>query len=299
MTGISVFVGLDLGGTALKAALVDPNNGISVEGTHVSNTPRTGSPDELAESLIEAALLVADGRQVQAVGVGVPGQFDTRSGTLRALPNVPGQWGGFPIRKRLAEGLGGLPVTLVNDSQAFTLAEALLGAATERRTVLGMTLGTGIGGGLCIGGKIHRGANGAAGEIGHQVIVTDGPACGCGRRGCLEALAKSAVFASLSGAATAEEAFEAIRAGDPRAVAALEVVTGYLGIGLANAISVFDPDVIVVGGGLAQAGDLLLDPLRVAVKRAVSVVPPASVDIVAGRIGTIAGAVGAALSCIG
>ena len=102
MTGISVFVGLDLGGTALKAALVDPNNGISVEGTHVSNTPRTGSPDELAESLIEAALLVADGRQVQAVGVGVPGQFDTRSGTLRALPNVPGQWGGFPIRKRLA-----------------------------------------------------------------------------------------------------------------------------------------------------------------------------------------------------
>ncbi|MFH1105501.1 MAG: ROK family protein [Actinomycetota bacterium] len=289
-------VGLDLGGTALKAALVQVGDEVVIKRTHVLDTPRTGAPDELIDSLVEAANLVSAGGRVTGVGVGVPGQFDVATGTLRALPNVPGSWQGYPLRGRLAAALS-LPVHVVNDSQAFTLAEASIGAATGRRTVLGVTLGTGIGGGVCLNGRIHRGANGAAGEIGHQVIVADGPVCGCGRRGCLEAIARPAVLASLAGKATAAEAFDAVRAGEPRALEALATITGYLGIGLANVIAVIDPDVVVVGGGLAQAGDLLLEPLRAAIRRCVSVVPPASVAVVEGSLGTIAGAVGAALAC--
>ena len=161
-----------------------------------------------------------------------------------------------------------------------------------------MTLGTGIGGGICIAGRIHRGAHGTAGEIGHQVIVADGPPCGCGRHGCLESVAKSAVLAFLAGTPTAAEVFDAVEAGDPKAIEALKTVTGYLGMGLANVVAVLDPDVIVIGGGLAQAGDLLLDPLRAALHRNLSVTPPGSGTIVVGTIGTLAGAVGAALVCI-
>lgn len=298
MITASALVGLDLGGSAVKAALVETSPRTSVKRTHASDTPRAGDPDRLVSALVEAARLVTADEPVEAVGVGVPGQFDRSSGTLRALPNVPGKWKGFPLRDRLTEELG-LPVQLVNDSQAFTLAEATLGAAKGRRTVVGVTLGTGIGGGVCIEGRIHRGANGAAGELGHQVILENGPECGCGRRGCLEALARSAVLASLAGTGTAAEAFDAVRAGDPRALEALRVVTGYLGIGLANVIAVVDPDVVVVGGGLAQAGNLLLDPIRAAIRRSVSVVPPESVEVVGGTVGTVAGAVGAALACLG
>jgi len=291
------YIGLDLGGTAVKAAFVHTAGGIVVGRTHTSDTPRTGSPQQLIEALVEAAHRVAGDDEAIAVGVGVPGQFSDATGRLRALPNVPGPWEGFPLRDLLATELG-LPIHLVNDAQAFTLAETTLGAAVGRQTVLGMTLGTGIGGGICIAGRIHRGAHGTAGEIGHQVIVADGPPCGCGRHGCLESVAKSAVLAFLAGTPTATEVFDAVEAGDPKAIEALKTVTGYLGMGLANVVAVLDPDVIVIGGGLAQAGDLLLDPLRAALHRNLSVTPPGSGTIVVGTIGTLAGAVGAALACI-
>ncbi|HLA66257.1 MAG TPA: ROK family protein [Acidimicrobiia bacterium] len=291
------YIGLDLGGTAVKAAFVHTAGGIVVGRTHTSDTPRTGSPQQLIEALVEAAHRVAGDDEAIAVGVGVPGQFSDATGRLRALPNVPGPWEGFPLRDLLATELG-LPIHLVNDAQAFTLAETTLGAAVGRQTVLGMTLGTGIGGGICIAGRIHRGAHGTAGEIGHQVIVADGPPCGCGRHGCLESVAKSAVLAFLAGTPTAAEVFDAVEAGDPKAIEALKTVTGYLGMGLANVVAVLDPDVIVIGGGLAQAGDLLLDPLRAALHRNLSVTPPGSGTIVVGTIGTLAGAVGAALACI-
>ena len=291
------YIGLDLGGTAVKAAFVHTAGGIVVGRTHTSDTPRTGSPQQLIEALVEAAHRVAGDHEAIAVGVGVPGQFSDATGRLRALPNVPGPWEGFPLRDLLATELG-LPIHLVNDAQAFTLAETTLGAAVGRQTVLGMTLGTGIGGGICIAGRIHRGAHGTAGEIGHQVIVADGPPCGCGRHGCLESVAKSAVLAFLAGTPTATEVFDAVEAGDPKAIEALKTVTGYLGMGLANVVAVLDPDVIVIGGGLAQAGDLLLDPLRAALHRNLSVTPPGSGTIVVGTIGTLAGAVGAALACI-
>lgn len=289
-------VGLDLGGTALKAVLISFGDAPTVVGSEVVETPRTGEPDLVVATLVATVDRLAVDGPVAAVGVGVPGQFDAAGGTLRALPNVPGPWEGYPLRDRLTAGLG-LPVHLVNDSQAFTLAEATLGAAVGRRIVLGMTLGTGVGGGVVIEGRIHRGAHGSAGEIGHQVITANGPVCGCGRRGCLEAMARSAVFAALARKETAAEAFDAVRAGDRRAAEALEMVTEYLGVGLANVIAVVDPDIVVVGGGLALAGDLLLDPLQAAVRRNVSVVPPDSTPIVAGTLGMTAGAIGAALAC--
>jgi glucokinase len=293
MTGEGL-VGVDLGGTGIKAVFIRPG-GLAVDRSHVIDTPRAGDPKLVVDSLVEAARAVMDTDRALAVGVGVPGQFDAVTGCLRSLPNVPGEWEGFPLREAMRQRLQ-TRVHLVNDSQAFTLAETLVGAAVGKRVVLGMTLGTGIGGGICIDGRLHRGANGSAGEIGHQVVVTDGPRCGCGRHGCLEAVARSAAFAELAGTPTAADAFEAVRRGEPRAVAALETVTGYLGIGLANLTAVVDPDVIVVGGGQVQAGDLLLEPLRAATRASVSMVPPESVTIVAGALGTLAGAIGAALA---
>jgi glucokinase len=161
--------------------------------------------------------------------------------------------------------------------------------------MIGLTLGTGVGGVIAIGGRVHQGRDGTAGELGHQTIDPDGPWCGCGNRGCLEAFARADQLSLACGTATPEEAVTRARAGDERALDGLAQVGRYLGIGIANMVTVITPDRVVVGGGVAAAGDLLFEPIRAELRRRVKTTSLDGVDVVPAGLGTWAGAIGAAV----
>jgi glucokinase len=292
----SLHLGLDLGGTFIKTAvLAKTDETFEVLATRSHDTDAAAGPERVAANLIKAGSTAMRRFDVETLGLGVPGHYDHETGRVLLFPNLPGEWEGFPLRDRVGTALA-LPTWMINDARAFTLAEGLLGAGRGRRTVACITLGTGVGGGLLVDGSLHLGAFGVAGELGHQTIVPDGPPCGCGNRGCLEALIRSGVLASNAGRPSAEEVFEGMRQGDERCTRAVAEMANYLGIGLANVVAVFGPDCIVVGGGVAEAGDLVLEPIREAVKQRVTLVPTDEIAIVPAALGRFAGAVGAALA---
>jgi glucokinase len=189
----------------------------------------------------------------------------------------------------------GVPVHLINDARAFGLAELRLGAGRGASSMVGLTLGTGIGGVIAIDGRVHQGHDGTAGELGHQTIDPDGPWCGCGNRGCLEAFARADQISTACGMASAEEAVQAAKRGDATALRGLADIGRYLGIGIANMINVISPDRVVIGGGVAAAGDLLFDPIRAELVRRVRITSLDEVELVAAELGTWAGSIGAAV----
>ncbi len=231
---------------------------------------------------------------VSSVGIGIPGLYDPAAGTTRFLVNIPGAWLGRPVAAPVSAALG-VPVHLINDARAFGLAELRLGAGRGARSIVGLTLGTGVGGVIAVDGRVQLGHDGTAGEVGHQTIDPDGPPCGCGNHGCLEAFARADRIAAACGTATAEAAVVAAQAGDPRALAGLAVVGRYLGIGIANMITVISPDRVIIGGGIAAAGDLLLEPIREELRQRVRTTALDEVEIVTAELGTWAGAIGAAV----
>jgi len=188
-----------------------------------------------------------------------------------------------------------VPVQLINDARAFGLAELRLGAGRGAGSMIGLTLGTGVGGVIAVDGRVVQGHDGTAGEIGHQTIEPDGPWCGCGNRGCLEAFARADQIAAACGTETAEAAVERARAGDRRAVDGLAQVGRYLGIGIANMIVTLSPDRVVIGGGISAAADLLLGPIHDELRRRVMTTSLDRVELVIAELGTWAGAIGAAI----
>jgi glucokinase len=290
-------LGLDLGGTNIKWTVLDVDgDDVNVVAQGIEPTDADGGPEVVAARMASAATdAIARHGPIEAIGAGVPGLFDRTHGTIELFPNLPGAWRGFPLRDRIAAATG-RPVVLINDARAFVLAEGRLGAGRGCHAVVGLTLGTGIGGGVLIGGRLQLGRNGRAGEIGHQIVEPDGPECGCGNRGCIEPLAQAATLARLAGRATAEEVYEGVAQGDQRCRTAVQTVARYIGIGLANVLVVLGPDRIVIGGGIADAGDLVLDPIRAATRERVTLVDPSDIDIVAAALGHEAGAIGAALA---
>ncbi|MGA9596077.1 MAG: ROK family protein [Acidimicrobiia bacterium] len=292
----TLHLGLDLGGTNIKVAVLEQeNDSFRLVSNETVDTGASAGPDGVAANLVAAGRTALTNSGAETVGLGVPGHFDPSNGRIKLFPNLPGPWPGFPLRNRLEDGLG-MPVWMVNDARAFTLAEGVLGAGKGHGVVACITLGTGVGGGLMIDGKLHLGAFGVAGELGHQTIVPDGPLCGCGNRGCLEALIRSDVLTADAGRSSVEDVFVGAREGDQRCRIAIARMTNYLGIGLANVVAMFGTDRIIVGGGIAGAGDLILDPIREAVKRHVTLVPTDKLEIVPATFGRYAGAVGAALA---
>lgn len=293
-------VGMDLGATNLKWAVVEHVDGSWSTLAH-GQVPTRVVPDpdavpatvvaQLAE--VAAAAIDAWG-PVASVGIGVPGLYDPATGTTRFLVNVPGPWDGHPVAGPVADAVG-VPAFLINDARAFGLAELRLGAGRGASSMVGLTLGTGIGGVFAIGGRVHQGHDGTAGEIGHHTIDPDGPWCGCGNRGCLESFARADQIAAACGTATAEEAVRAAQAGDERARAGLADIGRYLGIGIANMIAVISPDRIVLGGGVAAAGELLFGPIRAEIARRVKTTAVGEVVLVTAELGTLAGAIGAAI----
>lgn len=289
-------LGLDLGGTNIKWVVVERDVGEwrSLDRDQVA-TPTADGPDAVVARLA-AVGLEAVGRcpGVSTVGIGVAGLYDPAAGTTRFLVNFPGGWDGTPVAGPIGDALG-LPACLINDARAFGLAELRLGAGRGASSMIGLTLGTGIGGVIVVDGRVHQGHDGTAGEIGHQTIEPDGPWCGCGNRGCLEAFARADQIAAACGTATAEEAVVRARAGDVRAMDGIAQVGRYLGIGIANMVSVISPDKVVLGGGISAAADLLLGPIRDELRRRVHTTSLDEVEIVTAELGTWAGAIGAAI----
>jgi glucokinase len=220
--------------------------------------------------------------------------YDPGRGTTRFLVNMPGDWKDRPLAAPISSALG-LPCALINDARAFGLAELRLGAARGADSMVGLTLGTGVGGVIAIDGHVHLGHDGTAGEVGHQVIDPDGPSCNCGNHGCLEAFARADRIAEACGTETVEAAVEAARVGDAQALAGLRSVGRYIGIGIGNMITIISPDSVVIGGGIAASGPLLLDPIRAEVSRRVLTTSLSDVEVVTAELGTWAGAIGAAV----
>ena len=289
-------LGLDLGGTNIKWAVVehDGTTWRTLDTGH-GPTPAADGPEAVVGRLATmGAEVVSTWPGVRSVGIGVPGLYDPAAGTTRFLVNVPGAWAGRPVAGPVGEALG-VPAVLINDARAFGLAELRLGAGRGARSMVGLTLGTGVGGVIAIDGRVHQGHDGTAGEVGHQTIDPDGPWCNCGNRGCLEAYARADQLALACGTGTAEEAVTRARDGDQRALDGLAQIGRYLGIGIANMVTVISPDKVVIGGGVAAAGDLLFDPIRAELRRRVRTTSLDPVVVVAAELGTWAGAIGAAV----
>jgi len=289
-------LGLDLGGTNIKWVVVarDAGDWTSL-GRGQVQTPVAGTPDAVLPRLAElGAEVIGRWPGVVSVGIGVPGLYDPRDGTTRFLPNLPGGWPGAPVTASVGGALG-LPCSLINDARAFGLAELRLGAGRGAATMVGLTIGTGVGGVVAVDGRVHLGHDGTAGELGHQTIDPDGPWCTCGNRGCLEAFARADQIAAACGATTVEEAVERARAGDERATAGMREVGRYLGLGIGNLVSVLTPDRVVIGGGVAAAADLFIDRIREELRRRIHTTALDEVEIVTAELGTWAGAIGAAV----
>ncbi len=289
------FLGLDLGGTNIKVAVIE-KSGDSWKVIKEEDVPTEADkgPAHVVSKLAEiAANKQKEFSNLSGVGVAVPGLFNA-DGTIELFPNLPGAWRGFqalePIRKAT-----NLPTAIINDARSFTLGEAIMGAALGKRTVACFVMGTGVGGGVVIDGKIHLGASGAAGEIAHQIIKFDGPMCGCGAQGCAEPLTNSAAVAKLAGTKTAEEAYKNAVAGDEKALAAFKEVAYWIAITLTNIMVVLAPDTIVIGGGVAQSGDILLKEIRTAMHERAHLYPASDINIVPATLGFYAGSIGAAL----
>jgi glucokinase len=289
-------LGLDLGGTNIKWVVVEHDGGAwrTLDRDQVA-TPAADGPDAVVARLASVgAEAIEQCPGVSSVGVGVPGLYDPVTGCTRFLVNIPGDWAGRSVAAPIEAALG-CPVSLINDARAFGLAELRLGAGRGARSIVGVVLGTGVGGVIAIDGRVHLGHDGTAGEVGHQTIDPDGPSCGCGNNGCLEAFARADRIAAACGTATVEAAVAAAHAGDARALAGLAQVGRYLGIGIGNMITVISPDRVIIGGGVAAAADLLLGPIHEELRRRIRTTSLDDVEIVTAELGTWAGAIGAAV----
>ena len=292
----TLHLGIDLGVTNLKWATVE-GDGDSWRILDQGQRPTLAldGPDAVigrVGDLGRAALDRWPG--IASVGIGIPGLYDPVAGSVRFLVNMPEGWSGRAVVGPV-EAVLGVPVSLINDARAFGLAELRLGAGRGAASLVGLTLGTGVGGVIAIDGRVHLGHDGTAGEVGHQTIDPNGPMCGCGNRGCLEAFTRADRIAAACGTETAEAAVAAARSGDRRALDGLAEIGRYLGIGIGNMVVVLSPDRVVIGGGIAAAGELLLAPIRDELRRRVQTTSLDEVELVTAELGTWAGAIGAAL----
>lgn len=289
-------LGLDLGGTYIKWVVVEHAGGEwrALDRGQVPTVAEEGPPAVVERLTTVARQATEKWPDVATVGVGVPGLYYPDTGATRMLPNFPGDWDGVAVAPAIGRALR-LPTHLINDARAFGLAELRLGAGRGASTMVGITLGTGVGGVICVDGKVVFGHDGTAGELGHQVMAADGLPCTCGGRGCLEAYARADRIAALCGTDSVEEAVLRARNGDARATAGLEDVCRWLGIGVTNMVALLTPDRVVVGGGIAAAGELILEPIRREVRERVFTTDVDDVEIVAAELGTWAGAIGAAV----
>lgn len=313
-----VYIGCDLGGTNLRAGVVDPETGQVTHKLSVPSLAREGHEavmkrmGGLIEDVIAASGLSK--AEIGGVGIGAPGVLDLERGLTLFLPNLPGTWPEVPLRDTIAVYTG-LPVALLNDVRSITFGEWKFGAGQGVDTIACFAVGTGIGGGLVIDGKLHLGIGGTGGELGHQIIDYNGPKCGCGNHGCLEALASGPAIAAMGIKAvvqglttslgemvdfdvnkiTPRVIAQAAAQGDEIAQGILEEAGYYIGIAAANVCVSIGPRKIVIAGGVSQIGEPILAPIRKTIRERVTVMPVEQVEVVQAQLGGNAGVIGTAL----
>ena len=282
-------LGIDLGGTNIVAGVVNENYEIVARASCKTAVPRPESEicdsmAEVAKKAIEKANITID--EVESIGIGVPGAVNPKTGVIEYSANL--FFHNWEVVKMMEERLG-KKVLIENDANAAALGEYLAGSAKGAKNAVAITLGTGVGGGIIINGKIYSGSNYAGAELGHMVIVKDGKECACGRRGCWETYASATGLINLTkqkilsekleysymlklcdgdiNKVSGKTPFDAMSDGDPTAKAVVEEYVGYLACGLVNIINIFQPDVLCVGGGISAQGENLLGPLRAVIER--------------------------------
>lgn len=311
------YIGCDLGGTNLRAAIVDVEAGSVLHQMSIPTLAREGH-DAVMKRMAELFLQVIQSagmkkEDIGGIGIGVPGVLDLDKGEVLFLPNLPGTWPHVPLQATI-ENLTGLPARLLNDVRSITNGEWRFGAGRGLDTVAVFAIGTGIGGGLVINGQLHLGIGGTGGELGHTTIDFNGPKCGCGNNGCLEAYASGPAIAAMGMKAvsqglttriselceydlnriTPELIAKAAREGDEVAKDIYERAGFYIGITAANICATLGPRRIIIAGGVSQVGELLLDPIRRTMRERVHIMPVEQVEVVPSNLGDNAGVIGVA-----
>ena len=309
------YIGIDLGGTNIVAGVVDENYKIISKASTKTNLPRPEK--EIAADMARVSVQAVkeaglDMNQIEWVGIGTPGIANSEKGIIEYSCNL-----GFdntPMVDYIKEYID-KPVFIENDANAAAYGEYVAGAAKGAKNAVCITLGTGVGGGIIIDGRIYSGSNFAGAEIGHTVIEVDGPECACGRRGCFEVFSSATglirmtkeamdndkdtlmhkITAERNGKVTARTSFDAMRMGDKTAKAGVDKFIKYLAAGITNTINIFQPDILCIGGGVCNEGDPLLLPVRALVKKEVYTRnSPKNTEIVIAKLGNDAGIIGAA-----
>ena len=306
-----LFGSVDLGGTKIATAIANRDGRILAE-RQAPTVSHEGPGAVVARmaGLVED-LAASAGARPAALGVGVPGLVDLARGMTRFLPNLPTQWRDVPVADLLSARLG-CPVFLLNDARLATLGEFTFGRGQPADTMVFLTLGTGVGGGIVIDRKLRLGPLGSAGELGHQTVEPGGVLCGCGNRGCLETVASGpalvaagvrlmqsglapVLYEMVAGniaAVTPKEMGAAALAGDSAVRDAIGRAATWLGIGIANIVTALHPELVVLGGSVAALGDLLLAPVRETVRERVRMFPADTVAIERSLLGDKAGLLG-------
>jgi glucokinase len=303
-------LGIDIGGTKLAAGIVETAGNILARG-EVPTLAAEG-PERVLNRLIRLAedVLAApsvSSHTIQRIGIGCAGPVDRQTGLILDPPNLPG-WVRVPLVERMEKALG-RPTVLENDANAAALGELRYGAGKGASSLVYLTVSTGIGSGIILNRKIWHGVKDGAGEVGHMTLLPDGPICGCGNRGCLEALASGPSIArrarealatgrpSRLRAAGVPTAVDVVRLAQEKDVVAAEVwdeTVKFLGLGVAAIVTILAPERVVIGGGVTQAGDFLFEPLRREVRRRVKLVAVESIPILPAALGPDVGILGAA-----
>lgn len=306
-----VVIGVDLGGTNLRTALLSSEGDIldkRKEATYASDGWKKVVQRLIQNIGRQKEIATRQGLSVAAVGVGAPGVILVEKGIVVKSPNFP-DWNNLPLKDEL-ESVLSLPVTIENDANAAALGEQWRGAGRGIGSMILLTLGTGVGGGIVLDKQIWHGADGMAGEIGHMTIIPDGRQCGCGNTGCLEmyASARGIVqsYRDAGGASetamqpeiTSVQVYQEASDGNARAVKVMRDMGRILGIGIANLINIFNPEMVVIGGGVKEAWPLFIDTARAEIRKRAFEVPAERTKIVPSELGDDAGMVGAAAAAL-
>ena len=307
-------IGIDVGGTNVKIALVSDKGKIIYSNSIPTRTEMgyeytVNSMKEAIRDLLKETKLAP--KDIEGMGFGFPGQIDCQKGIVRLAPNIPG-WVNVPIQEIMEKEFS-ISTRVDNDVRTAALGELNYGAGIGCQNLVCITVGTGIGSGIVINGKLVRGASNAAGELGHiKLSMNDGPLCGCGDRGCLEAYASGPSIVAMAeeyikgGKSTKYRELAnpditpyivavAAKEGDPVAIEIFKIIGEYIGIGLTSVVNLLNPEKIIIGGGVAEAGDILLNPIKDTINRRAMTIQKNAVEIVPAQLGNTAGVIGASL----
>lgn len=305
-------IGIDLGGMSIKAGLVDDAYRIQYKDSAVTETNQ--GADKIIGDMIKLIGRIRAANPdvpVECIGIGVPGHVDKKTKLVVICNNIPVS--NVDVRGRI-ESATGIPTFIDNDANVAAFGEVIAGAAKDYRDAVMITLGTGVGAGIVINNQIYSGCNGAAGELGHMVIEYDGLPCNCGRRGCLELYASASALVRLTreamdahpeslmwqlcendaAKASGKTSFDAMRKGDAVAKQVIDDYVRYLAVGVVDVIDMFQPEAIIIGGGISKEGDFLLKPLKEIVKRERYSKGEDQTKLVIAQLGNDAGIIGAA-----